>query len=103
MIRLDVVVKDKNGNPITGLRQQDFSLRDNGQPGKIVSWQAFDGVAAEQDPPVEVILGIDELNLPAALGSAANGEAQKFLQQNHGHLAQPVPSLLQPDGSLAAN
>ena len=81
---------DKNGNPVTGLRQQDFTLRDKGQPGKIVSWQAFDGVTAEPDPPVEVILVIDELNLPAALVAAANDEAQKFLQQNHGHLAQPV-------------
>jgi hypothetical protein len=90
MIRLDVVVTDKNGNPVTGLKQQDFTLRDNGQPGKLVSWQAFDGVTATPDPPVEVILVIDELNLPAALVSAANNEAQKFLRHNHGHLAQPV-------------
>ena len=90
MIRLDVVVSDKNGNPVTGLRQQDFTLQDNGQAGKIVSWQAFDGVTALPDPPVEVILVIDELNLPPALVAAANGEGQKFLRQNHGHLAQPV-------------
>ena len=115
MIRLDVVVTDKNGNPVTGLRQQDFTLHDNGQPGKIVSWQAFDAVTTRPDPPVEVILVIDELNLPAALVSAANDEARNFLQQNHGHLAQPVsiyritkdglsasaqPSL---DGNLLAN
>jgi VWFA-related protein len=114
MIRLDVEVTDKNGNPVAGLRQQDFALQDNGQPGKIVSWQAFDGVTALPDPPVEVILVIDELNLPAALVSAANDEAQKFLQQNHGHLAQPVSiyritkdglsALAQPplDGNLLA-
>ncbi len=90
MISLDVVVTDKSGNPVTGLRQQDFTLQDNGQPGKIVSWQAFDGVTAEPDPPVEVILVLDELNLPATLVSAENDEARNFLQQNHGHLAQPV-------------
>ena len=90
IIRLDVVVTDKNGNPVTGLRQQDFTLQDNGQPAKIVSWGAFDGVTAKPDPPVEVILVIDELNLPAALISAANDEARNFLQQNHGHLAHPV-------------
>jgi VWFA-related protein len=90
LIRLDVVVSDKNGSPVTGLRQQDFALRDNGQPGKLVSWQAFDGVTASPAPPVEVILVIDELNLPAALVSAANDEARNFLQQNHGHLLQPV-------------
>jgi VWFA-related protein len=90
MIRLDVVVMDKTGNPVTGLRQQDFTLQDNGQPGKIVSWQAFDGVTTEPDPPVEVVLVIDELNLPPALVPAENDAAQKFLQQNHGHLAHPV-------------
>jgi VWFA-related protein len=90
IIRLDVVVTEKNGNPVPGLRQQDFALQDNGQPAKIVSWQAFGGVTAKPDPPVEVILVIDELNLPAALISAANDEAQKFLQQNHGHLPHPV-------------
>ena len=103
MIRLDVVVSDKNGNPVTGLRQQDFTLRDNGQPAKIVSWQAFDGVTAAPDPPVEVILVIDELNLPAALVSAANDEARNFLQQNHGHLAQPVSIYRITKGGLSAS
>ena len=84
------MVTDKKGNPVTGLTQQDFTLQDNGQPAKILSWQAFDGITARPDPPVEVILVIDELNLPAALVSAANDEARNFLQQNHGHLAQPV-------------
>ena len=84
------MVTDKKGNPVTGLTQQDFTLQDNGQPAKILSWQAFDGITARPDPPVEVILVIDELNLPAALVSAADDEARNFLQQNHGHLAQPV-------------
>jgi VWFA-related protein len=103
MIRLDVVVTDKNGNPVTGLRQQDFTLHDNGQPGKIVSWQAFDAVTTRPDPPVEVILVIDELNLPAALVSAANDEARNFLQQNHGHLAQPVSIYRITKGGLSAS
>src|ERR1700730_3685825 len=55
-IRLDVAVTDKSGNPVSGLRQQDFTLRDNGELGKIVSFQAFDGVTAKPDPAVEVIL-----------------------------------------------
>src|ERR1700756_4604447 len=55
MIRLDVVVTDKSGNPVAGLKQQDFTLRDNREPGKIVSFQAFDGVTAMPDAAVEVI------------------------------------------------
>jgi VWFA-related protein len=78
-------------------------LQDNGQPGKIVSWQAFDGVSALPDPPVEVILVIDELNLPGALVSAANDDALKFLQQNHGRLAHPVSIYRITKDSLSAS
>ena len=90
MIRLDVAVTDKAGSPVPGLGQRDFTLRDNGQPGNIVSFQAFDAVTAKADPPVEVILVIDELNLPPVPLSAAEIEAEKFLRQNQGHLDQPV-------------
>jgi VWFA-related protein len=98
LIRLDVAVTDKSGNAVTGLKQQDFALRDNGQPGKIISFQAFDGAArsvkalgdVEGDPPVEVILVIDELNMPALQLSAAEREAGNFLRRNQGDLPQPV-------------
>ena len=42
------------------------------------------------EPPVEVILVIDTLNLPASQISLAKSEAERFLRENHGHLAQPV-------------
>ena len=90
MIRLDVAVTDKSGNPVPGLRRRDFTLRDNGRPGSIVSFQAFEAVTAKPDPPVEVILVVDELNLPPVLLSAAEIEAENFLRQNQGRLGQPV-------------
>jgi VWFA-related protein len=90
MIRLDVVVTDKSGTPVTGLRQQDFTLRDNGEPANIVSFQAFDGVTATPDPPVVVILVIDELDLPPGPLADAKHEAESFLRQNDGKLSQPV-------------
>jgi len=97
VIRLDVSVTDKSGNAVTGLKQQDFTLKDNGQPGKIVSFQAFDGARNVQalgdvdgDPPVEVILVIDALNLPGPQLSAAEREAENFLSQNQGELRHPV-------------
>jgi VWFA-related protein len=96
MIRLDVVVTDKSGNPVTGLRQHDFTLLDNGLPGAIVTFQAFDGVTSRPDPPVEVILVLDELNMADTpkRGEAplldAKHEAENFLRQNQGHLGQPV-------------
>lgn len=103
MIRLDVVVTDKLGNPVTGLRQQDFTLRDNGQPAEFVTFQAFDGVTVKPDPPVEVILVIDELNLPPAQLAAAEEEAENFLRQNQGHLAQPVSIYRVTEAGLSAS
>src|ERR1035441_10078580 len=48
---LDVVVTDKSGKPVSGLAQKDFTLLDNKQPQKIVSFQAVAGAAAAADPP----------------------------------------------------
>jgi len=89
-IFLDVVVTDKSGKPVTGLQAKDFTLLDNGQPGKILSFQAFDGAAAMPDPPVEVILFVDTINLSSNQISLAQEEVSKFLLQNGGQLAQPV-------------
>ncbi len=88
---------------MTGLRQQDFMLRDNGQPAEFVTFQAFDGVTVKPDPPVEVILVIDELNLPPAQLAAAESEAEKFLRQNQGHLAQPVSVYRITEAGLSAS
>jgi len=40
-IYLDVMVTDKAGAPVSGLELKDFTLLDNNQPGKILSFQAF--------------------------------------------------------------
>jgi hypothetical protein len=41
-ITLDVVVTDKSGNPVPGLQQQDFTVLDDEQPQKILSFSATD-------------------------------------------------------------
>jgi VWFA-related protein len=102
-IRLDVVVTDKSGNPVAGLRQQDFTLRDNGQPRKMVSFQAFDGITAKPDPAVEIILVIDELTMPALQLSIAEHEAENFLCRNQGNLGQHVSIYrINPEGLSAS-
>ncbi len=97
------MVTDKLGNPVTGLRQQDFTLQDNGRPAEFVTFQAFDGVTVKPDPPAEVILVIDELNLPPAQLAAAEHEAENFLRQNQGHLAQPVSLYRVTESGLSAS
>ena len=90
LIKLDVVVTDKSGKPISGFESKDFTLLDNGQPSRILSFHAFDGFSALPDPPVEIILVIDTLYLPPRLAMAEREAVETFLHKNDGHLAQPV-------------
>jgi VWFA-related protein len=90
LIKLDVVVTDKLGKPISGIAREDFKLLDNGQPDKILTFHAYDGTSTGPDPPVKIILLVDALNLPERLASFERREVARFLRQNNGHLAQPV-------------
>jgi len=89
-IHLDVVVTDKSGKPVTGLTLKDFTLLDNSQPAKILSFHAFDGTAQNDEPPTEVILLLDAVNIPIQAVSTNRQQIVNFLRQNGGHLAQPV-------------
>jgi len=87
LINLDIVVTEVSGKSVSGLQLDDFTLLDNGQPAKILSYQAFDGSSGS---PAEVILLVDMLNLPSNLASLERGEIESFLRRNGGHLSQPV-------------
>jgi VWFA-related protein len=102
LITLDVVVKDESGKPVTGLESKDFTLLDNGQPQKILSFQAFDGTTAKPDPPVEVILVIDALNLSAEQVFDTRHVAEEFLRKKRGHLAAPVSIFLLSSTGLSS-
>ena len=90
LIKLDVLVTDPSGKPASGLQLSDFTLLDNGQPAKIHSFHAFDGISAKPDPPVKIILLVDFVNMPFGQVSFLRQEIGKFLRQDGGHLAQPV-------------
>jgi VWFA-related protein len=90
LIKLDVVVTDKSGKPVSGIARKDFTLLDNGQPEKILTFHAFDKISNEADSPLKVILLVDALNLPERLAFYERREVERFLRQNNGHLAQPV-------------
>ncbi len=90
LINLDVVVTDNSGKTISGLGPKDFTLLDNHQPQKVLSFHSFDGVSAKPDPPVEVILVVDTIKMPFDLAADERVEVEKFLRQRNGHLAQPI-------------
>jgi VWFA-related protein len=100
-VQLDVTVTDKSGKPVKGLGVMDFTLLDNGQPQKIVSFRAFDGTTAKPNPPVEVILVMDSINLSDAQFFEVEKSVDKFLRRNGGNLFQPVSVyLLSSEGLL---
>ena len=69
-VRLDIVITDKSGNPVSGLLQQDFILLDDKQPKPILSFRATD-LSSGAAEPVQVIFIIDEVNSgPRALSNA---------------------------------
>ncbi len=92
---LDVVVTDKSGKAVKGLEQKDFTVLDNGHPQNILSFQASGDETATTntqtaDPPVRIILLIDEVNTDFRRVAYEREEIKRFLQQNGGTLAHPV-------------
>ena len=87
-IQLDVVVTDAKGQPVSGLTQQDFKLFDNKLPQPIVAFQAFDGATQKPDPPVQVILVLDTVNVDFNEVAFVRQSMERFLctkRQSSGH------------------
>ena len=97
LIRVDVAVTDKAGKPVAGLSERDFTLLDNNQQQKIITFQAFNG-GIQPPGSLEVVLVIDELNMLANpdIGneklefSEAVREAETFLRAEGGALQHPT-------------
>jgi VWFA-related protein len=89
-IQLNVVVTDKSGKPVSGLTASDFTLLDNNQPGRILSFHAYDGAEHRPDPPVKVIVLFDTVNTDFDAVSYARQQVENFLRQDGGRLAHPT-------------
>jgi len=99
-IHLDVVVTDAAGKPALGLTPSDFTLLDDNQPRKLLSFHSYDGIAVKPTPPVEVILLFDQANLSPQQTAFTRQQIGRFLRQNGGHLALPVYLFLLTDDGL---
>lgn len=89
-IRLDVVVNDRGGNPVSGLGLSDFTLLDNNQPAKILSFHAVDTLTGNSAEFVQAILVLDAANLDFSVIARERVEIDKFLRSNGGKLPIPV-------------
>lgn len=97
LVQVNVVVQDKNGIPITGLKEEDFTLLDNGQPQKIAFFSAntpastpFRPLPAHmftnradlkgQDPGATIVILFDALNTDFEDQSFARQQVLRFLR-----------------------
>jgi hypothetical protein len=98
-IKLDVLVTDEAGRPVTGLGPKDFTLLDNKKPRAILSFRAVDGVlgAGPGEPPVQVILLVDVTNTPLRVVGNERYQIESFLRRNGGRLTQPTSLMIFDD------
>lgn len=94
----DVTVTDKSGMAVTGLKEEDFTVLDNGNAAPIQSFNAYDAAAAA--PPESVIVVIDDVNTDHTDLTYARQQLSKFLTMDGGHLPAPVSLLLLTDQRL---
>jgi hypothetical protein len=99
-IGLDVAVSDAQGKPVAGLQPWEFQLTDQGRQAKILSFRGYDAAVARPEPPVELILVIDEVNLPFDQVAFVRTELTRFLRQNGGQLAQPTTLMRLTDSGV---
>ena len=97
-ITLDVVVTNKSGKPQSGLQQQDFTLTDNKAPQKILTFEAVEG--ANANPPVEVVLVMDTVNVAPQTMSDERLQVQKYLRKNGGKLSHPTSVVIFSDSGM---
>ncbi len=99
-IILNVSVADASGEPVTGLRQEDFTLVDNQQLQQIASFKAVTGSTAFAPP--HVLLMLDSVNNSASSIAYARKELEKFLGQNQGSLPYSVSIVRLTDSGIHA-
>jgi VWFA-related protein len=86
-VRMNIVVTDKAGNPIAGLKQDDFKLTDNRQPVTIRSFgehQAADSSAAG------LLIVLDNLNADFNAVTTERLQIEGYFRRNGGKLANPA-------------
>ncbi len=99
-IKINAVVTDAAGQPVMDLQPWDLKLMDNGKPERILSFKKFDGVQVMPQPPVEVILVMDMVNLPFSEVAQMRRGLDAYLLKDGGRLKQPVTVVLLTDKEI---
>jgi len=89
-ITIDVVVTDRKGDFVPGLQQQDFTILDNKQPQKILSFRAVDRPNAAVDLKQQAIVLIDAINTSFRSVAFLRVQLEGYLRQYGGELSVPT-------------
>jgi VWFA-related protein len=95
-IRLDVVASHKNGPPIGGLEQKDFTVIDNKHTQPITSFRAVSG----RDSKARVIIVLDAVNIDYSRTAFAREEIDKYLKSEGGQLTHPTAFAMLTDNGV---
>ena len=90
LIHLDVSVMNRQGEPVSGLSADKFTLIDNGVPQKLLSFRESGQATDENEKLTELVLLLDRLNLTPDQFESVKSDVIQFLKGNGGRLAQPV-------------
>lgn len=89
---IHVTVSARNGDPVTDLTKDDFTLTDNKRPEPITGFRILDA------PTTGTVIILDAVNLPYSEVSYARQQLAQFFTSNP-HLSQPVGlGVLQSNG-----
>jgi VWFA-related protein len=87
-IVLNVLVTDRSGKPVKGLKEEDFSLLDRGQPQTVSSFRTVEG--SRGLVPARVVLMLDTVNnSPRGITNDRKG-IEQFLKQSQARLTFPI-------------
>lgn len=98
-ISIDVVVTDKLGHPVRGLKARNFTLLDNKAPQKLLSFRALDAERAEA-APTSVVVVLDTINGNFSTVAREREELSRFLKQAGGELANPTSIAIFADDGI---
>jgi VWFA-related protein len=96
-IRLNVVVSHKNGPPVGGLEQEDFTVIDNKHTQPITSFRVVSG----RDSEARVIIVLDAVNIDYEHVAYAREEIEKYLRAEGGQLTHPTAFGLLTDNGMS--
>jgi VWFA-related protein len=85
-VYVDAVVSTASGSLVENLRQQDFTIFDNGAPQTITSFEAVDAKHAR----IAVFIVIDTLNANMRVPGTTLTDLKRFLKADGGELSYPI-------------